>query len=82
VQSVVKGALQVLRKRLHLKAYNVSIVEYLTDVYMVVLMEFWKQMFHAMSIDQRDQPSQDMVGNLCQDIDHLSFSAGEERWWT
>jgi hypothetical protein len=35
--------------RLPLKAYNVSIVKHLTDVHMVVRMEFCKQMFHAMS---------------------------------
>jgi hypothetical protein len=58
VQCVVKRALQVLRKRLHFKAYNVSIVQHLTDVDMVVRMEFCMQMFPDMS---RWREGQEMI---------------------
>jgi hypothetical protein len=38
---------QVLRKRLHLKAYKLSSVQHLTDTYEVVRKEFGIQMFHT-----------------------------------
>jgi hypothetical protein len=38
---------RVLRKRLHLKAYKLSIVQHLTAAYNVVRKSFFTQMFHT-----------------------------------
>jgi predicted GTPase len=44
---------RVLRKRLHLKAYKLSIVQHLMDADTVVRKEFCMQMFHRVQDDER-----------------------------
>jgi hypothetical protein len=44
---------RVLRKRLHLQAYKLSLVQHLTDVNKVVHKEFCVQMFHWTQDDER-----------------------------
>ncbi|PNF20647.1 hypothetical protein B7P43_G03034 [Cryptotermes secundus] len=44
---------RVLRKRLHLKVYELSIVQHLTDAGKVVRKEFYMQMFHRIQDDEK-----------------------------
>jgi hypothetical protein len=44
---------RVLRKRLHLKGYKLSIVQHLTDAGKVISKEFLMQMFHRIQVDEK-----------------------------
>jgi hypothetical protein len=44
---------RVLRKRLHLKAYKLSVVQHLKDTDKVLRKEFCMQMFHRIQDDER-----------------------------
>jgi hypothetical protein len=64
---------RVLRKRLHLKVYKLSIVKHRTDADKVVRKEFCMQMFHRI---QDDETFQDSVVFSDEGTFHLSAGSG------